>query len=111
MFCDTGIPCTFYGGKICSVLNNSALLCILYNFDTFREYCIEYGALYTGGNGRPKVIQNLNSATECRDRCIQENGCKYFTWKTGKRKNNCELRSNDNFEVKASRKGTSGNNF
>ena len=21
MFCDTGIPCTFYGGKICSVLS------------------------------------------------------------------------------------------
>merc|ERR1711971_595941 len=74
-----------------------------------RDYCIEYGALYTSnGNGRPNVIQNLNSASECRDRCVQENGCKYFTWKTGKRKNNCELRSNDNFEVKASRKGTSG---
>ena len=88
-----------------------ALICILYNFDTFRDYCIEYGALYTGGNGRPNVIQNLNSAIECRDRCVQENGCKYFTWKTGKRKNNCELRSNDNFEVKASRKGTSGKRF
>ena len=57
------------------------------------------------------MIQNLNSASECRDRCVQENGCKYFTWKTGKRKNNCELRSNDNFEVKASRKGTSGKIF
>ena len=92
-------------------LPSSVLLINYLAFHTFRDYCIEYGALYTGGNGRPNVIQNLNSATECRDRCVQENGCKYFTWKTGKRKNNCELRSNDNFEVKASRKGTSGNNF
>ena len=55
-------------------------------------------------------MRNINSEIECRNKCIQTNGCKYFTWKTGKRKNNCELRSNDDFEVKAVKpeKGISG---
>jgi len=74
------------------------------------QYCVEYGAIYTSGSERPTVVPNLNSEIECRNKCIQTNSCKYFTWKTGKRKNNCELRSNDDFEVKAVKpeKGTSG---
>ena len=69
------------------------------------NYCIEYGALYVSGSTRPDIANNVNSEIECRDRCLQETGCKYFTWKTGKKKNKCELRSNSDFEVKASRKG------
>ena len=67
---------------------------------------MEYGAIYVGGSGRSNTINGLDSEIQCRDRCLQERGCKFFTYKTGKKKNKCELFSNDDFDVKASRKGT-----
>ena len=43
------------------------------------DYCIEHGAVYFGGD-EAKLINNLDSVQECRDRCLQESGCQYFRY-------------------------------
>ena len=76
------------------------------------DYCIEHGAVYFGGD-EAKLINNLNSIEECRDRCLQESGCQYFSFGTRKRRRNrgqkrCLLYYSRDFEVYSTRRATSG---
>lgn len=72
------------------------------------DYCVEYGALYSGGD-ESVLINNLNSAEECRARCLEENGCRFFSFRAGRRRGNrCVLRSAQDFRVFSSQGSISG---
>ena len=75
--------------------------------DDKRSFCLEYGAIYTGGNNK-KSVRNINTLQECQHKCEQENGCKYYTLSQRKRGRICTLRFDKNFEKKYTRKATSG---
>jgi hypothetical protein len=77
----------------------------------FRDYCVEYGAVYTGGD-ESRVINNLNNADECRARCLQEHDCKYYSFRSGRRnRKKCSLHSAQGFEVMSGTQAISGTPF
>ena len=54
--------------------------------DLQKDYCIEYGATYNGGN-QINVLRNIDNAELCRQQCLKAGGCSYYTFsgKTNKR--------------------------
>ena len=63
MFCDTGIPRTFYGGKICSV--GIHIFLIFYHGFVFKKY-----AFHTPNN-------NQNQKVDAKELGIQRIQCEY----------------------------------
>ena len=74
----------------------------------FRDYCIEYGAMYFGGEESLR-INTVQTAEECRNECIGRSNCKYFSFREGRRnRKRCDLRNTAGFEVFSSPHATSG---
>ena len=44
-----------------------------------KDYCVEYGATYNGGN-QLRVHKNIDNAEICRQRCLETDGCSYYTF-------------------------------
>ena len=46
---------------------------------TKKDYCVEYGATYNGGN-QIRVLNSVNNAELCRQECLKENGCTHYNF-------------------------------
>lgn len=67
------------------------------NSSELKDYCVEYGATYNGGN-QISVLKNIDNAELCRQECLKTGGCSYYTYnrkvnKRGQKKKKCILKS------------------
>ena len=44
-----------------------------------KDYCVEYGATYNGGN-QISVLNNVDNAELCRQECLKSGGCSHYTF-------------------------------
>ena len=49
------------------------------NSSELKDYCVEYGATYNGGN-QISVLKNIDNAELCRQECLKTGGCSYYTY-------------------------------
>ena len=64
--------------------------------------------MYAGGDEKMQ-INTINNVKDCRNRCLRESGCKYFSFRESRRgRKRCDLWKSLGFQIFSSRHAISG---